>query len=163
MRKVRFEEAVKNIQKRDPRFKADSYQFLRETLDFTVKNLREDEPFEHRHVSGPELLKGLRDYSLEKFGPMALPVLESWGIHNSKDIGDMVYNLIREGAFGKSEDDEPGDFENWMSFEEAFQNPFRPSRNVLSENRVDGDGDGDSRDHLDPPQRGTKPATPREA
>jgi uncharacterized repeat protein (TIGR04138 family) len=131
MRKVKFDVAVTKILKHDSRFKSDAYFFLREALELTVTKLRSDELVEHRHVSARELLNGFKDHALNQLGSMALPILESWGVASAKDVGHMVYNLIQVEAFGKSDDDDPRDFEGWMSFTEAFQKPFRPTRPVL--------------------------------
>ncbi len=68
----------------------------------------------------------------EKFEPRTMdypvPVLESWGIGCGTDIGEMVFNLIQVEAFGKSDEDHPMDFEGWMSFDDAFRKPYRPTR-----------------------------------
>ncbi len=157
MPRLRFEEAVKAIRERDRRYESDAYFFLRESLKQAISDLRKDEPPEHQHVTGPELLEGLREHALDKFGSMALPVLEAWGIRSSRDVGTMVYQLIHEGAFGRSSEDHPSDFDDWLSFEEAFQQPYRPTRAVLSAKPAASPA------ALDPPHRGTKPATPRKA
>lgn len=126
MQKIRFEEAIRSIRERDKRFDGDAYLFLRESLDFTLEELRGEESIEHRHVSGTELLEGLRDFSLREFGPMAATVLENWGIRSCEDVGEMVFQLINAGAFGKSDDDMPEDFIGVYDFDEAFREPFRP-------------------------------------
>lgn len=131
MRRVRFDEAVNRILSSDRRYKADAYFFLRDALDHTVKDLRPDELVEHRHVSGKELLDGMREFALKELGSMSLPILRSWGLEKGEDVGQLVYNLIQVEAFGKSEDDDPSDFEGWISFEDAFRKPFQPSRPVL--------------------------------
>ena len=157
MRRVKFDEAVVNILNTDSRYQSDAYFFLRDALDHTVKSLRADELIEHRHVTGLELLDGMREYALKELGSMALPVFESWGVRSGRDVGEMVYNLIQVEAFGKSEDDDPTDFEGWISFEEAFRKPFRPTRPVLVPSMEN------THDPLDPPGRGNKPATTSEA
>ena len=126
MQKVPFDEAVRAIRKKDGRFDADAYSFLRDALDFTVRKLRENESEEHRHVSGPELLHGLREYALKEFGPLSATVLESWGVSRCEDVGDMVFQLIEVGAFGKSDEDQPQDFSGVFDFDDAFREPFRP-------------------------------------
>ncbi len=146
MQKIRFEEAIKIIRERDKRFDMDAYLFLRDALDFTVKELRSDEIEEHRHVSGPELLAGAKDYALKEYGPMALTVLESWGVHTGNDIGAMVFQLIDVGAFGKSPDDSPEDFMDVIDLEKDLTEPFRPKKT----------------DELPVPKRQNQPATSKE-
>lgn len=130
MQKIRFEEAVRAIRENDQRFDFDAYLFLRETLDYTLERFRSEESPEHRHVRGPEMLEGLREFALKEFGPMAATVLENWGVRSCEDIGDMVFQLIGVGAFGKSEDDHPEDFAGLYDFDKAFREPFRPKRQV---------------------------------
>lgn len=157
MQKIRFDEAIKLVLKKDERFQIDAYHFLREVLDHTVKSLRGDELIEHRHVSGPELLEGLVEYAHKEYGSMASVVLDSWGIRESEDLGTMVFNLIEVGAFGKSEEDSPADFSGNVSLKIALQEPYLPTREILLKKRG-----ADSQEHEVPP-RGTKPVTPTEA
>lgn len=126
MQKIGFEEAVVEIRRRDGRYDPDAYAFLKDALDHSVRAKREREGGEYPHVSGRELLFGIRDLALEEFGPMAATVLEIWGVTCSEDIGEMVFQLIDIGAFGKSEDDSLEDFGEVFSFTEAFRDPFRP-------------------------------------
>jgi uncharacterized repeat protein (TIGR04138 family) len=100
-------------------------------LDHTVKELRKKEPArgdKSFHVSGPELLDGLRAYALEQFGPMAKTVLNDWGIKRCRDFGDLVFNLIEYNVFSKTADDQREDFSDIYTFEEAFVKPFQPAR-----------------------------------
>jgi uncharacterized repeat protein (TIGR04138 family) len=127
MQKIGFSEAVENIMARDNRYDCEAYAFVRDALDFTLKLRKKgtrDE--EQRHVSGQELLEGVRQYALKEFGPMVMTVLSYWGIHKCEDVGDIVFNLIHEGIFGKSDHDSISDFKNGFSFREAFVEPFLP-------------------------------------
>lgn len=126
MQKIGFEEAVAEIRRRDGRYDSDAYAFLKDALDLSMRAKREREGEGYSHVSGRELLFGVRDLALEEFGPMAATVLEIWGVTCSEDIGEMVFQLINTGAFGKSEDDSLEDFGEVFSFEEVFRDPFRP-------------------------------------
>ena len=107
----------------DPRYSLEAYGFIREGLDFTVRRL--DKP---RHVSGQELLEGIRDYALSEFGPMTQTVLNEWGIRSTEDVGEIVFNMVENGLLGKTEEDNRMDFSGGYSFDEAFRKPFRPSR-----------------------------------
>lgn len=127
MDKIVFEEALENISRRDTRFHRDAYYFLRDALDYTVKMLnREASGDTDRHVCGPELLDGFRRHSLNQFGPMVMTVFELWGLRQCSDVGDMVFNLIREGAFGQSDTDKVEDFHGGYDFHEAFVLPYLP-------------------------------------
>ena len=148
MEKPNFDEAIRSLVAEDNRYKPDGYQFLRNALDHTVSSLRKDELIEHRHVSGPELLEGVVEYGLKEFGPMAVAVLESWGIRTGEDIGAMVFKLIVVGAFGRSDEDSPSDFEDVLDLKDELLTPFRPTRPVLSQDD----------DDQEPPARGNQPA-----
>ena len=84
------------------------------------------------HVSAPELLEGFRLHALQEFGPMAITVLAIWGIQSCEDVGNMVFNLVETGVFGKTEEDTIENFRNGFDFEKEFVVPFRPSSIALS-------------------------------
>ena len=63
---------------------------------------------------------------------MVMTVFDSWGIHSCEDVGNIVFNLIGAGVFGKTEDDSIEDFKNVYRFEEAFVKPFAPDKPVTA-------------------------------
>jgi uncharacterized repeat protein (TIGR04138 family) len=126
-----FGEIVALICKDDPRFDRKAYDFVRLGLDHTVKELRKKDTGRadrSRHVSGPELLEGLRAYALDQYGPLAKTVLNAWGVRRCRDFGDIVFNLIEYNVFSKTDNDRREDFSDIFDFEEAFVKPFQPSR-----------------------------------
>ena len=128
MQKIGFAEALDSIVASDPRYQRDAYVFLRDALDYTTKQQKKTKGASVRHVAGPELLEGVRQYALKEFGPMVVTVLSYWGIRNCEDIGNMVFNLINAGIFGKTEEDSIDDFKNVFDFGDAFVKPFEPIR-----------------------------------
>jgi uncharacterized repeat protein (TIGR04138 family) len=128
MQRIGFAEALDSIVTSDPRYHRDAYIFLRDALDFTTKQQKKIKGVTVRHVAGPELLDGVRQYALKEFGPMVITVFASWGIHSCEDIGNMVFNLIGAGIFGKTKEDSIEDFKNVYDFEEAFVKPFAPAK-----------------------------------
>ena len=69
-----FAEIVGLICKEDPRFDRKAYDFIRLGLDHAVKELKKKDTgraARSRHVSGPELLEGIRIYAFDQFGPLA--------------------------------------------------------------------------------------------
>jgi uncharacterized repeat protein (TIGR04138 family) len=128
MQKIGFAEALDSIVATDSRYHRDAYVFLRDALDFTTKQQKKVKGTSVRHVSGPELLEGVRQYALKEFGPMVMTVFESWGIASSEDVGHMVFNLIGAGIFGKTDQDSIEDFKNVYDFQEAFVKPFSPAK-----------------------------------
>lgn len=121
-----FQDAIAAIVRKDSRFDPDAYLFLKESLDFTVNRAKEENDGQNRHVTGPELLTGFREFVLEQFGPMGFTLLREWGIHQCSDVGEMVFLLIGEQVFGKQDSDTIDDFGNIYSFQEAFVQPFLP-------------------------------------
>jgi uncharacterized repeat protein (TIGR04138 family) len=130
MQKIGFAEALDLIVASDPRYTREAYVFLRDALDFTTKQQKKIKGTTVRHVAGPELLEGVRQYALKEFGPMVIPVFSFWGINCCEDIGHMVFNLIGAGIFGKTEEDSLEDFKSVYTFEDAFVSPFAPTQPV---------------------------------
>ncbi len=128
MQKIGFAEALDSIVASDPRYQRDAYVFLRDALDYTTKQQKKTKGASVRHVAGPELLEGVRQYALKEFGPMVVTVLSYWGIRSTEDVGHMVFNLIGAGIFGKTEEDSIEDFKNIFDFHEAFVKPFEPEK-----------------------------------
>ena len=129
MHKHNFAEVVDEIVRKDSRYERDSYYFVREGLDFTLKMLKKHTRTQtaHRHVSGHELLEGLRRYALDQFGPMAKTVLDHWGVRKCDDFGEIVFNMVERGVLGKTEQDKLEDFRGGYDFDEAFVKPYRPT------------------------------------
>ncbi|HVI82700.1 MAG TPA: Minf_1886 family protein [Chthoniobacterales bacterium] len=130
MQKIGFAEALDSIVASDTRYQREAYIFLRDALDFTTKQQKKAKGTTVRHVSGPELLEGVRQYALKEFGPMVITVFGSWGIHSCENIGHMVFNLIGAGIFGKTDEDSIEDFKSVYDFQEAFVKPFAPEKKV---------------------------------
>ena len=126
MHEVSFEEALVKIQGKDPRYHREAYLFVREALDHTQKTIGKDPRGRIRHVTGQELLAGIREFALQQFGPMAKTVLEDWGIHYGEDFGEIVFNMIEVGWLAKTSKDSRADFAHGYDFDEAFRKPFLP-------------------------------------
>lgn len=111
----------------DRRYSPQAYQFVFEALRFTQDKLGRSElgTQEQRHVSGQELCEGIRELALQQFGLMAQTVLGSWGIRETADFGQIVFNLIRSGHMKKTEEDKLDDFSNIYDFDTALRRNFR--------------------------------------
>ena len=132
MHEASFEEALEQILAKDPRFHRDAYFFVREALDHTQKNIVKENKGQMRHVSGQELLAGIREFALAQFGPMTITVFEEWGLHRSRDFGDIVFNMVETGWLAKTEKDTRDDFRDGYDFIEAFRNPFLPTSKLIA-------------------------------
>lgn len=126
MPKTGFSEALDELLEQDTRYCRDGYLFLRDALEFTLKQKRKSRSPEIRHVTPSELMDGIRLFALREFGPMVPTVFDFWGIQHCEDVGTMVFNLIEAGIFGKNATDTIEDFKNGFDFHTAFVEPFLP-------------------------------------
>ena len=132
MKNPHIDEFLDPIFEKDARYTVQAYLFVRDGLDHTVRNLETP-----RHVSGQELLQGMREYALAEYGPVAKRVLSEWGINECVDFGNIVFNMISVGLLGKTDEDTIEDFMGGYDFHDAFILPFRPKHPVacaISEN-----------------------------
>jgi len=130
MHEATFEEGLEQILVRDPRYHRDAYFFVREALDHTQKMIVKENRGELRHVSGQELLAGIREFAVVQFGPMVPTVFEEWGVRKCQDFGEIVFNMVETGLLAKTEKDSREDFKDGYDFDEAFRKPFLPQNRV---------------------------------
>ncbi len=115
----KFDNIIENICEKDRRYKADAYDFVMEALSYTQKKFRRP-----KHVTGAELLDGMKELLMERYGPMALSVLHHWGIGTTEDFGHIVFNLVENKILSKSENDNIESFRQGYDFEEVFQRGY---------------------------------------
>ncbi len=117
-------EAVERIVQRDPRYARAAYFFIHLAVRHSVELVAKNEGNRSRHISGQELLEGIRQFAIDQFGPMVLLVFNHWHLRCSRDIGEIVFLLASEGILGVSEQDSIEDFEDVYDFQEVFRKPF---------------------------------------
>jgi uncharacterized repeat protein (TIGR04138 family) len=119
--------------RRDRRYHRDAYFFVFEALRFAQEHMglgqggpgdAEDEP--ERHVTGQQLCEAIRRYAVEQYGLMSKSVLNEWGVRNTGDFGEIVFNLIEIGQMRKTESDRREDFENVFDFDDGLRDAFLP-------------------------------------
>ena len=115
-----FEAIIDDIYERDIRYREDAYIFVMEALAFTQKKYKCT-----KHVKGEEMLQGMKELLLHKFGPMTLTVLKHWGINNTEDFGNIVFNLVENRVLSKTEDDNIEEFRDGYDFGEVFDSGYR--------------------------------------
>lgn len=106
---------IRRICRKPPGYKPEAYLFVLAALHFTVSQLPE-----RRHITGKELLAGIRVYGLDQFGPLTQQVFEHWGVHQTEDFGRIVFALVEVKLLGKTEEDSLADFQNVYDFSNAF-------------------------------------------
>ncbi len=114
-----FYNKIKEIIDKDSRYSPDAYEFVMQALWHTQQKIKNN-----GHVSGKELLEGIKEFALEQYGPMARTVINYWGIYQTGHFGDIVFNMIEKGLMGKTEADLKEDFNDVYDFQEAF-NAFK--------------------------------------
>ena len=128
MRDAAIVKTVQDICARDRRYRPECYFFILDALEFTSKLLQKTaRTGKERHVGGRELLEGIRHFAIQEFGPMALRVLNTWGLLKTEDIGEIVFNLVETGKLRKTDQDSRLDFATGYDFTEAFAVPFLPA------------------------------------
>ena len=115
-----FDTVVEAIHESDTRYKPDSYAFVMEALAYTQKKFKAQ-----RHVSAQEILDGMKELLLVQYGPMAIAVLEYWGIKTTEDFGNIIFNLIECKILSKTEEDNFERFRNGYDFQEVFCQDYR--------------------------------------
>jgi uncharacterized repeat protein (TIGR04138 family) len=102
-----------------------AYKFVFSALRFTQEQLGRDRATEATgHISGPELLDGIRRLGLQHFGMMSIVVFKTWGIQSTDDFGKIVFQLIEAGEMRKTEDDQLDDFLGVYEFSKVFRDDY---------------------------------------
>lgn len=126
--------ALVEVSRTDDRFALEAYEFLCHALAYThqmlgiAESTSSDKGLEERaicHVSGQQLLEGVRRFALDQFGMMAYTVFRLWGLHSTSDIGEMVFRLIDAGLWRKSDGDRREDFDGLYDFAHEFVSQYR--------------------------------------
>lgn len=126
MGKENFDEVLDQIVQKDKRFHRDAYVFVTQAVEFTQKAIGKANKGRIRHITGQELLAGIKTYALDRYGPMAITLFDEWGVKRCEDFGEIVFNLVDHGLLKKTETDSRADFQGGYDFYEAFRKPFLP-------------------------------------
>lgn len=109
----------------DTRYAAAAYDFVREAVSCTSRARRRHRTgASRRHISGRELLDGIRALALREFGPFAVEVFDEWGVHDCADFGHIVFNLVEHRLLTASPEDSMADFKDGYDFGTTFVKPF---------------------------------------
>ena len=96
-------------------FRPDAYFFVLESLESVA-----GERPAPGHVTGEDLLEGVRRLGEERYGVMAPDVFRAWGVRGTLDFGRIVFHLVEAGLLHKRESDSLRDFIDKFDFEHAF-------------------------------------------
>ncbi|HJQ80774.1 MAG TPA: Minf_1886 family protein [Lacipirellulaceae bacterium] len=127
------EHPLTELLRRDRRYHRDAYFFIFEALKHAQENMgmgqsstSEEEEEAERHVTGQQLCEAIRQYAVQQFGLMAKSVLNEWGVRNTGDFGEIVFNLIDVKLMRKTESDRREDFDNVFDFDDGLRDAFLP-------------------------------------
>lgn len=125
---------ITRLAREDGRYSPAAFYFVNDVVASTVKWLKagemrprdvapsRGEGEENFHISGYELLEGMRRLAKERWGLLARPVLERWGIYRTEDVGEIVFLMVDdpELQWKRRESDTKADFEGGYNFAETF-------------------------------------------
>jgi uncharacterized repeat protein (TIGR04138 family) len=129
-----FNAKLEEVVKKHPRYAYEAYEFMFQALNFTQKMLGREPPEDvaesgaagpQHHVSGQELLEGIRVLALREFGFLARTVFHSWGIDRTDDFGELVFNLVEAELMSKTNEDNREDFRGVYDLDEALVQGYR--------------------------------------
>lgn len=119
---------------RDAGFAPEAMAFLLEALEHAIElSGKAEAQGADRHITGQELLRGLRQHALRVFGPLAVPAWRAWGIRASIDWGRVVFLLVEAGYLNRQETDTLADFDEEFDEEEFFVRQYRPRLELADE------------------------------
>ncbi len=111
------------------RFHNDAYRFVFEALHHTQQKLKrpsiQNLDDERAHITGPELLHGIRELALERYGLLAKNVFAHWSVKSTADFGRIVFELIERGEMRKTDRDQLTDFYDVYDFDDALDHQYK--------------------------------------
>ena len=117
----KFLQEVEEVAEGDGRYKKEAYFFVYDALQYTVEHLGKTElPQDQRHISGRDLLHGISEYAMDQLGPLTRSVFVHWGVRQTRDFGEIVFNLVNSGLMSKTDEDCIDDFTDVYDFAEEF-------------------------------------------
>jgi len=119
------------------RYHPDAYRYVFEALQFTQEKLHKPQPTadeeDSAHISGRELLDGIRELALRRFGMLARDVFRHWGVNATEDFGKIVFELVERGEMRKTEHDRISDFFEVYDFQAALDDAYLvPTQHAFS-------------------------------
>jgi len=116
-------ETIQTVAERHGLYRVEAYLFVLEALENVLTQL--DEP---GHISGQKLLDELKDLARDRYGLMALAVLNEWGVHSTLDFGRIVFHLVNAELLTKTPDDSLIDFIDHYDFQKVFEEEYFEGR-----------------------------------
>ena len=128
-------EAIRRLAEADSRYAPEAFFFVSEAVGQTAQWIqdkvlpeenagpRSEDGADRFHVSGQELLAGIRKLARDRWGMLAPRVLGRWGVRRTEDFGEIVFLMVGDEALAwkSRECDRREDFANGFDFRTAFE------------------------------------------
>lgn len=111
-------DGFRDITAKDNRYNARAYTLLVDTIGVLSEKHKDG------HFNSFDLMEEFKENTLDHFGPMSFTVLREWGINSTRDIGNMMFNLVSSGRIVKDDENKIEDFEGGYDFTETFLTPY---------------------------------------
>jgi uncharacterized repeat protein (TIGR04138 family) len=121
VRELEMKKSLENVANEDGRFSPQALKFVYEGLGYTAKKTAA----RRTHVSGQNLCKGLKELAVEKWGRLAMLVLNTWGVKTTRDFGEIVFSLIKHKWMSAQPTDSIDDFNDVYDFKTVFKDQFK--------------------------------------
>lgn len=116
-----MKKTLENIALKDGRYSPNVVRFVYEGLRYTTENLIA----EPGHITGKTLCKGLKSLAVKKWGRLAKLVLNTAGVKNTHDFGEIVYMMIKNEWMSAQSSDRMEDFDDVYDFQTEFKGNFK--------------------------------------
>lgn len=100
-------------------YRAEAYLFVLHALERSSEMVGRP-----GHVTGPELLDGIRSLAGERYGPLAKDVFNAWGVGTTLDFGHIVFHLVEAGLLLKTPQDTLDEFADRYDFRQVFEDDY---------------------------------------
>ncbi len=120
-------EEIEKIAVDDGRFNPKAWFFVHDGLGKVIREFKDAEAEDsvQHHISGQDLARGLAQLAAQRWGRLARVVLTHWGVNKTKDLGEIVFLMIKNEWMTAQETDSIDDFDNVYDFEEVFEKEFK--------------------------------------
>ncbi len=99
---------IARLARRYQNYRSEAFHFICRAVAFVNREVMEKHT--RAHINSCQLTRGAQQLAINEYGPLALDVLQHWGIKSSRDIGNLVFALTEEKILITSEQDKPDDF-----------------------------------------------------
>jgi uncharacterized repeat protein (TIGR04138 family) len=119
------DEDIRAIVRAHSEYEFAAYHFVGDALGHAVQLVEEQNEelgveSANRHVTPVQLLDAVRELAWDRFGLLASVVFQQWGIHETLDIGKIVFHMIDAKLMSKQDGDRLEDFEDVFDLTTAF-------------------------------------------